>query len=218
MKTIDDNKRDEIISRVIDAPELLTPEDIRLIQEDEELNELYNVAVLCKEASMTSKMDIPDVEAELSKFKAQRRNVVPLYKRWNVLKRVAAIFTGVAISTLVVAGVMEYKGIALFHDADKDIEDSAVVAATSLVGGTVESVMEIVNEKELVYDDVTLEEIMKELAEVYKVRVEFGNDDVKSLRLYVKIESGKTVSEVVDLLGGFDKFDININGNCVTIK
>ncbi len=218
MKTIDDNKRDEIISRLIDAPESLTPEDIQLIQEEEELNELYSMAVLCKEASMSSKVNIPDVETELAEFKAQRSNVVPLFKRWSVLIRAAAIFTGVAISTLVVAGVMEYKGITLFNDSDKDIEDSAEVVTVSSMGGTVESAMEIVNEKELIYDNVTLEEIMKELAEVYKVRVEFGNDDVKSLRLYVKIEPGKTISEVVDLLGGFDKFDININGNCVTIK
>ena len=221
MKTIDDNKRDEIMSRVIDAPETLTPEDIQLIQEDKELNELYNVAVLCKDASMAGKVEIPDVDAELAEFKARRKNIVPLYKRWNVLMRVATIFTGVAVSTLVVAGVMEYNGITLFpkiDNADKDIEEYVADVSTSSVVGTIESQEEIVNEKELIYDDVTLEEIMNELAEIYKVKVEFDNDDVKSLRLYVKIEQGKTVSEVVNLLGGFENFDISINVNCVTIK
>ena len=44
MKTIDDNKRDEILSCIIDTPENLTNEDIDLILSDEELRELYNAA------------------------------------------------------------------------------------------------------------------------------------------------------------------------------
>lgn len=219
MKTIDDNTRDEIISRVIDAPETLTSEDIRLIHEDKELNELYNSAVLCRDAHIAVDTVIPDVETELAKFKAQKKKVMPLYRRWNALMRIAAVFIGVAVSALVVASVMEYRGFTMFTATEKILEEElSAEINTAPVAAVVESETEIVNDKELVYDNVSLEDIMSELAQIYNVSVEFGNDDVKSLRLYVKIERGKTIAEVVSMLGAFEKFDISINENHVIVK
>lgn len=220
MKAIDDNKRNEIISCLINTPEVLTAEDVKMIQDDEELRELYQALVLCKEASVMNQMSVPDVEDELARFKANRKKVIPLYKRWNVFMRIAAIFAGVAVSTLVVAAVLEYQGVDLFHFAKTEVqqdEETALRGSTD-VSVAADSPVETVNEKDLNYDNVTLEEIMKNLAEIYGVNVTFENDNVKELRLYVKIEQGKTIREVVEQLGAFEKFDISVNGNTVIVK
>ena len=220
MKAIDDNKRNEIISCLINTPEALTAEDVKMIQEDEELRELYQALVLCKEASVMNQMSVPDVEDELARFKTYRKKVVPLYKRWNVFMRIAAIFAGVAVSTLVVAAVLEYRGVDLFHFAKTEVqqdEETALRESTN-VSVAADSPVETVNEKDLNYDNVTLEEIMKNLAEIYGVNVTFENDSVKELRLYVKIEQGKTIQEVVEQLGAFEKFDISVNGNTLVVK
>lgn len=217
MKAIDENKREDIISRIIDRPESLTNEDVQLILEDEELNDLYNVAVLCKSAVEYDEVKIPDVEEELAEFKASRKkNPVPLYKRRSVFVRIAAVFVGVAVSTLVVAAVLEYRGVDIFHRFTTDTKMEQSAENDNVV--VVDSSAEKVNEKDLNYDNVTLEEIMNELTTIYNVNVTFEDENVKELRLYVKIEQGKNIREVVEQLGAFEKFDISVNGNSVVVK
>ena len=126
MKTIDDNKRDEILSCIIDTPENLTNEDIDLILSDEELRELYNAAVFCKDSSLASGIKIPDVEEELAQFKASRKTAVPKINWWKPVMRVAAIFAGVAVTTVVAVAVFAPRAFDIFagHTDDAEIAET----------------------------------------------------------------------------------------------
>lgn len=221
MKTIDDNKRDEILSCIIDTPENLTNEDIDLILSDEELRELYNAAVLCKDSSLASGIKIPDVEEELARFKATRKTAVPKINWWKPVMRVAAIFAGVAVTTVVAVAVFAPRAFDFFagHTDDDEIAEardySGKTESAPLGGG---EVIEIVTDKDLEYDNVPLETIVEELASIYKVEVNWKTEHVKSLRLYVKIEQGKNVKEAVQVLEVFEQFEISLEGNKVIIK
>ena len=70
----------------------------------------------------------------------------------------------------------------------------------------------------MLYDNITLEIIVNELAEIYKVKVEFVDNKAKDLRLYVKIEQGKTAKECVEILGAFEQFEIALKEGVITIK
>lgn len=221
MKTIDDNKRDEILSCIINAPENLTEEDVELILCDEELRELYQMAVLCKDASVAGGMEIPDVEEELAKFKASRKKTALKINWWKPAMRVAAVFAGVAISTVVAVAVFAPRTFGIF--VDNSVEDK--IAETRQEGNVTESAplggaefIEIVTDKDLVYDNVPLETIVAELASIYKVEVEWKSEEVKALRLYVKIEQGKNLKEAVQVLEVFEQFEINLEGDKVIIK
>lgn len=220
MKTIDDNWRDDLLARMIDAPETLTAEDVRLIQEDEELMELYDAAVLCKEACVADDIEIPDVEAELAQFKQARRKTVPLVARFRPLMRVAAIFMGVAVASLVVVAAFKPSVFDFSYgagaDAVAEVNEVQIPNATGTVG--VAEAVAITNESELVYDNVTLDSIMDEIAKIYQVKVSFADGKARELRLYIKIEPGKTVQEVVEALSAFEQFDISYNDNVITIK
>ena len=101
MKTLNETYRDEIISRLINSPETLTLEDITLIKNNTELSELYNATNLLQEASALKDIEIPDVETELIKFKAQRQNIRSI-KPWQPLMRIAAIFITIIITSIVI--------------------------------------------------------------------------------------------------------------------
>ena len=98
MNPVNNNIRDEIIAKVIDAPETLTIDEIALIDTDAELRELYETAVLCKDASLIKNIEIPDVEKELAKFKASRRKIVPIMNRWSICCYFAHSFSCVCTS------------------------------------------------------------------------------------------------------------------------
>lgn len=222
MNPVNNNIRDEIIAKVIDAPETLTIDEIALIDTDAELRELYETAVLCKDASLIKNIEIPDVEKELAKFKASRRNIVPIMNRWSILQRIAAIFAGVVVTSLTALAVFVPHSIDYFFtEAPKDVATEQIskntyVGEVAPVSGDVQE--EIVTDKELLYDNITLEIIVNELAEIYKVKVEFVDNKAKDLRLYVKIEQGKTAKECVEILGAFEQFEIALKEGVITIK
>lgn len=219
MKTINDNLRDEIIAKVLDAPETLSQEELLLIRNDEELRELYDLAVLCRDAGATESVEVPDVEAELVAFKQSRRKVVPLV-RYQVWKRVAAIFVGGAVMTFAVVAALHPDWVGFAPEKTDEMAHIEQQASTEPSGAvaTPDVALEIVNDSDLIYDNVSLEAILTEIAEIYKVEVKLESENAKTLRLYVKIEQGKTLSEVVQILGTFEQFDIKSEGNVVIVK
>lgn len=220
MKTIDDNKREEIISRMMNNQENITGEDAQLILNDEELKDLYNAAVLCKSAVVEGNIQIPDVEDELMKFKASRKKVMPRVGWWRIVSRVAAIFAGVAVSSLVVVAMVYPHAIDfIFNGVDSTLEeDVAMVESVGVapIAGVVEKTL--VNECELIYDNVSLEKIITELSDIYNVRAEFKSEKVQELRLYLKIEEGKTLNEVLETLNAFEQFSVTLSGDVLVIE
>ena len=140
--------------------------------------------------------------------------------RWNPLMRITAIFAGIAITSLTAVAVFIPNTFDfIFHAGqEKDLveqveQEKSVVTSIS---GNIET--GVVNDKELIYDNVTLETIVGELTEIYKVKVVFENEAPKSLRLYVKIAQGKTIKEAVEIISAFEQFEITLDNGIITIK
>lgn len=220
MKTIGEEKREELIMRVIDSPQSLTAEDFKLIQGDEELLEIYNAAVLCKEANTIGNVEIPDVEDELSRFKIGRKKVRPLYSRWSSLMRIAAIFVGLVVGSIVMVAAFVPRVFDFVTGYEEQAESEQITqqlkSPNIVIAGS--EPVNIINEKALNYDNVTLEAITTELAEIYKIKVVFESEKAKGLRLYLNIEQGKTIQEIVETLGAFEQFDVSLDGEVLSIK
>lgn len=219
MGIINNNLRDEIIAKVLDAPKSLTQEEILMIQNDEELRELYEMAVMCRDAGAVASVEVPDVEMELARFKQSRRKKMAFVhnRSW---KRIAAIFVGGMMITSAVVAAFNPHLIGLSSESSEELtafEQSATAESAPVVSAP-DDVAEIVNDHDLIYDNVSLETILTEIAGIYKAEMKFENDSAKSLRLYVKIEQGKTLREVVETLGTFEQFDITLDGHRITVK
>lgn len=220
MKTLNETYRDEIISRLINSLETLTSEDITLIKNDKELSELYNAANLLQEASVLKDIEIPDVETELIKFKAQHQNIRTI-KPWQPLMRIAAIFITVAITSIVIVAafnpqIVEYiSGYDSLNEVEsfEETKDSPI----STTSGAIENIV-ITNDHELIYDNISLKSITDELSEIYDVDVVYRNEKATELRLYLKIEQGKTIQDVVEMLQSFELFATTFENNTLTIN
>lgn len=87
-------QRDQIISRMINAPETLTEADIEAIRRDEELRDLYELsASLSAAAAPAPEYDMAK-EWETFRRKMRRR---PAPSRWAWVRRSAAVFLGVIV-------------------------------------------------------------------------------------------------------------------------
>ena len=220
MKTLNESYRDIIISRLINSPETLTSEDITLIQNDKELSELYNAANLLQESSALKNIEIPDIETELIKFKTQRKKIRPI-KPWVQLMRIAAIFIIIAITSIVIVAAFNPQIVDYItgYDSLNEIESIEKIKNTSIstTSGTIENIV-ITNDHELIYDNISLKSITDELSEIYDVDVVYINEKATELRLYLKIEQGKTIQDVVEMLQSFELFATTFENNTLTIN
>lgn len=220
MKTLNETYRDEIISRLLNSPETLTSEDILIIKKDKELSELYNAVNLLKEAYTLNNIEIPDIETELNKFKAQHKNIKPI-KPWQPLMRIAAIFITIAITSIVIIAafnpqiVEHITGYDSFNKVETiEEQQNSLISTTS---GAIENII-ITNDHELIYDNISLKSITDELSEIYDVDVVYINEKATELRLYLKIEQGKTIQDVVEMLQSFELFATTFENNTLTIN
>lgn len=220
MKALDDITRDRLITLLIDDPESLSQEEIETILHDDELRGLYDAAVLCKEASMPESVREPDVEAELMRFKASRKGISPI-RRWNSqIMRIAAIFAGAIIATIGITAALNPDILHIFNPAASDRDNTeTVIDAENLTAGVNSGVSTpITNNEELIYDNITLDSITGNLAGIYDVNVVFNNEDAKGIRLYLKIEQGKTIDDIADILNTFEYFKATVSEKTLTIE
>ena len=67
------------------------------------------------------------------------------------------------------------------------------------------------------FEDESLESIMKEITGAYGIEVRFTNKEVASLHLYYKLDPSLPLNEVIEQLNTFEQIDIRQNGNILTI-
>lgn len=220
--TISDNIRDNLIARMIDTPDSLTHEDIETILSDAELREIYDAAVLCKEASAMNSAVVPDADAELEHFKASRKRHDSRILHYRPLLRIAAIFAGVLVATLAITAALNPDILRIFSpEADETRQDNTATVYTMTLpseGISPEGNCRITNETELLYDNITLDSISAELSRIYRINTIFDNDSAKSIRLYLRIGQGNTIEDVAGMLNSFDYFKASVENNTLIIR
>ncbi len=220
MKTLNNIYKDDIISRLINSPETLTTEEISLIQNDQELFELYNAANLCKEASSITDMEIPNAKDELIRFKNKRKKIY-FIKQWQPLMRIVAIFIIVVITSIVIVAAFNPQIIEYITGNDSiDVIETITEhdkSPTSTTSATIENIV-ITNNHELIYDNISLKDIANELSTIYGIDIKFENKEAAELRLYLRIEQGKTIQDVVNILQSFDLFTTDFENDILTIN
>lgn len=223
MKTLNNTYNDDIISRLINSPETLTPEEISLIQNDQELLELYKAANLCKEALSIKNLTIPNAKNELIRFKNTRKTYLHI-KRWQPLMRIAAIFITIVITSIVIVAAFNPQIIEYFTGRDAIDAIDAIETITGqekspvpITSTTIKNIV-ITNNHDLIYDNISLKDITEELSTIYGIDIKFENIEAAELRLYLRIEQGKTIHDVVNTLQSFNLFTTHFENDILTIK
>ena len=160
------------------------------------------------------------------------------YEQFDVARHQAKKPSGVAIAGLTVASVgaaaaivVAFFGITiaavqtdlfgLVPSGDKVESDSRAIVQSErtevAMDETTAETMPAVAEPRL-YDNVTLEQMLTELAAYYQVDVEYRSDDVRSVRLYYQWEPDYSLDKVVEMLSHFEAFNIHREGDKLIVE
>lgn len=215
-----DNKdyRYDIVLDIMEHPEKYTSTQLKEILSDQETRDIYNL--LCKTDSAIESDKTVDVDAEWKRF--ARTHTVR--KRWPFIQRgsraasiaiivctsLAAIAAGIAITVAVKNHVQKpaVEDTSNSNSIPAAIKEESVTEDKDSLTAVTGPVM---------FEDDSLEDIMKAISATYGVDFTFNNKEAASLHLYYRLDPSLTIDEVISQLNTFEQINIRLNGNTLTV-
>ena len=201
--------------------------ELERIMEDKEMRELAEQLATMKRAFVRESIADDDslVEEEWAKFERKHfgkdKTHLSLNAKHSLLFKVAAVFVGVILlSGITIAAVYTVQGISERTGAD-DVETAAVAAAdndtkTAMTAGYAQQTEE--TGEPVVFDNITLDKILCEIAEYYSVKVDFRNTDTKQLRFHFVWRKELGIEKVVEDMNHFERVNINYKDSKLTVE
>ena len=213
METINDNIRQ--LLEMLDNPEAYTEQEIQdIINRDEDTRETYRMMAEAKRSSRQHQANKPiDVDAAWQKF---NQKIQPQQHSFGWMK-IAASFIGVLlVSGIAFAAIQIVRYTQQHTPKTEEVintpKSANVTPADTLTTDT------IVTPQPIIYDNIPLEKMLPEIAAHYDAKVTFVNDEARQLRFYFMWHPQKGIEKVVSDLNQFERLNITLNDNQITVK
>lgn len=213
METINDNIRQ--LLEMLDNPEAYTEQEIQdIINRDEDTRETYRMMAEAKRSSCQHQANKPiDVDAAWQKF---NQKIQPQQHSFGWMK-IAASFIGVLlVSGIAFAAIQIVRYTQQHTPKTEEVintpKSANVTPADTLTTDT------IATPQPIIYDNIPLEKMLPEIAAHYDAKVTFVNDEARQLRFYFMWHPQKGIEKVVSDLNQFERLNITLNDNQITVK
>ena len=216
---------DELFKLIDDAQNLTDSEIEKLVADlSEDERDMLNAMIATKRAMQRGEAQgrAEQVADEAWKAFSQQKfgnskdisNVVPMRPVW--CKIAAAAIAVVVISGFTVAAV--HGNWLHIDEAPKAaVEQETTTGHSGYIGhtaaDTVASARQVV-----ILDDVTLEELLAQMAAHYGAEVQFANDALRTTRLHFEWDKSLTLEHNVQLLNNFSKFSVSVANDVITVS
>ena len=213
MEKINDNIRQ--LLEMLDNPEAYTEQEIQdIINRDEDTRETYRMMAEAKRSSRQHQANKPiDVDAAWQKF---NQKIQPQQHSFGWMK-IAASFIGVLlVSGIAFAAIQIVRYTQQHTPKTEEVintpKSANVTPADTLTTDT------IATPQPIIYDNIPLEKMLPEIAAHYDAKVTFVNDEARQLRFYFMWHPQKGIEKVVSDLNQFERLNITLNDNQITVK
>ena len=158
---------------------------------------------------------VPDVDEAWQQFKASHHR-----HRRQPLRWAAILITVAALSGISYAAIHHYRQV-------KEQRQETVAATTNQQSELNEekskAPLGIVEEKDSTrqdqqFNNVPLQQIMKQVSEDYGVTVVFRNEAARTVRFYLSWEADETLSDIINRINHFEKVHLTLSGETITIN
>ena len=150
---------------------------------------------------------VPEANREWMRFEKKRSG-------FPILKIAASI-----ISVLMLSGIA-YATIAHFIETDEKPKTAITESKHDVDKVEKTYGMEVPPTKKapVEFNNVELQQIMKYVSDNYNVKVEFKNNDARTIRFYLQWEADNTLQEIIDKINHFEKVRLTLNEETITIE
>jgi len=203
------NDRIERLLQLMDQPENFTEAEARELLADEDNRDLYRLL-----ADVSRAYDTPapaDTEQALAQFEASQS--VPAARLW---RKLAAAVVGL----LVVSG-LAFAAISMGgRQGSRELAQAETPAVSSPAADTAREVspLQAAPAPVRVFDDVALSDLLSELAAHYRLSVVYAPAARRNLRLHFSWDRQAPVETVVAALNHFEKVQLKLNHDTLTVE
>lgn len=214
-------EQNETIRRLLDMqehPEDYSEEQLRQILADDEMASLMEQLAQTKRAFIRRDMkeeDIP-VDEEWERFSEELSVKSEKKKEWRIMK-IAAAFIGVLIISGITYAVIKVVSHSGQHTQEAE-ETVATVDASLPMQNASPSVAPNDTAQAIVFDNVTLDEMLPQIAAYYHKDVDFRNSDARQLRFYFVWRKHEPLDTLLRRLNRFESMSVELKDNKIIVE
>ncbi|MBO5612846.1 MAG: DUF4974 domain-containing protein [Prevotella sp.] len=213
MEMINDNIRQLLV--MLDNPDAYTEQEIQdIINHDEDTREIYRLMVEINRSSFHRKNDeTVDIDAAWKRF-SQKLQPEKHGRGWS---KIAASFIGMllisGIAFAAINFVRQYKKKETPNTKQAEYVEKSV---TNISAGRFNT--DTVNIQPVVYDNISLEKMLPEIAANYHVKVTFVNEEARQFRFRFVWNPRQNIGQVVSDLNQFERLTVTLKDNEIIVK
>jgi hypothetical protein len=208
------NEKIQMLLDMQEHPENYSEQELKTMLKDPEVRELMEATALLKQAMIweNSRKSTVNVDAEWQRFAGQ--HIADSKPRRGWLK-VAAVFLGVLfVSGITFAAIHIVRMVNSQKSQTVQTEQPMTAkASTTIPADTVKT--DTIAPKIIRYDEATLQKILTDMGEYYRLRVELRNEDAKTLRLFFQWNQRQEASKVLEQLNTFERIHLVLNDSTI---
>lgn len=208
------NEKIQMLLDMQEHPENYSEQELKTMLKDPEVRELMEATELLKQAMIweNSRKSTVNVDAEWQRFAGQHIADSKPRRGWM---KVAAVFLGVLfVSGITFAAIHIVRMVNSQKSQTVQTEQPMTAkASTTIPADTVKT--DTIAPKIIRYDEATLQKILTDMGEYYRLRVELRNEDAKTLRLFFQWNQRQEASKVLEQLNTFERIHLVLNDSTI---
>lgn len=208
------NEKIQMLHDMQEHPENYSEQELKTMLKDPEVRELMEATALLKQAMTweNSRKNTVNVDAEWQRFSGQHIADSKPRRGWM---KVAAVFLGVLfVSGITFAAIHIVRMVNSQKSQTVQTEQPITAkASTTIPADTVKT--DTIAPKIIRYDEATLQKILTDMGEYYRLRVELRNENAKTLRLFFQWNQRQEASKVLEQLNTFERIHLVLNDSTI---
>lgn len=210
---INDNIRQLLV--MLDNPDAYTEQEIQdIINHDEDTREIYRLMVEINRSSFHRKNDeTVDIDVAWKRF-SQKLQPEKHARGWS---KIAASFIGMLlISGIAFAAINFVRQYKKKETPNTKQAEYVEKSGTNISAGRFNT--DTVNIQPVVYDNISLEKMLPEIAANYHVKVTFVNEEARQFRFRFVWNPRQNIGQVVSDLNQFERLTVTLKDNEIIVK
>jgi hypothetical protein len=218
----------------------LTEQQLQDILSDKDMQELFEQLAFTKRAFMVNELQShePDVKKEWGKFASAYLDEAivkesdtqhPLYAKeelrdlhrqsiWGWLHQKVSLIIGILMVTGISLAAIQWIGPHIMLSEQSETEHKGLSSQVNTSSQAAQSTKITEKVAPVVFENVTLENIITRIAAYYQVELEFKSDSSKELRFYFVWNQEEDLDDVVEKLNRFESLCISHVENRIIVE
>lgn len=215
MKTTNlEDKLTEVL-KATEHPEQYTDEQLQELLTDEECAEYYRL-ICDADNAYAEAPEESEEEIEVEWQRITRNSQPSSNSQFTILNFQLSKVAAVVIAVLALSAV-SYAAVKLLS-ARQQQSTPVVVTETMQVSENPATPLPEPADTIQVFQDAELQEILTVVANYYKLHTDYRSEEARHVRLYTKWNKAESVEKLVKRLNRFDKVNLTLEGDVLTVR